>query len=394
MTRQLHLVGFLKPAGEYPSGWRHRAAAARAGVDFGFVAEQARRLEAAAFDAVFVPDLVGVPDVDPEVLARVAVVNDSFEPLTLLAALSAVTERIGLIATASVSFGSAEELGRDIAALHRLSAGRAGWNVVTSLSDAEARNFGRSAHLPHAERYVRAADVVRRASERWGRDRPVLAQAGSSDAGRDLAARVADIVFVRALPVAETREFVADIRARATAHGRDGSRVRVLPELSTVVAPTRDEARASFARMRELLDPRVALADLEYWTGSDLSALPMSSPLPPLRAATGSRGAQLEIYRQAARDGLTIGDLVRLVAEGDGAVVGSPADVADHIEQYANEADVDGFTVSFPWLPGTLTAFTELVVPELRRRGAFRTHYEGETIREHLGLSESSCQRP
>jgi N-acetyl-S-(2-succino)cysteine monooxygenase len=371
MTRPLHLVGFVKPAGEYPAGWRHHGSPVAAGTDFGFVAEQVRRLEDAGFDAVFIPDLVGLPDVAPDVLERVAVVNDTFEPLTLLAALSVVTDRIGLIGTVSTSYATADAIAAELASLQALSGGRAGWNVVTSLNDAEARNFGRT-RVPHDQRYAHAGAVVDAAAAAWqarGIPRPVIAQAGSSPAGRDLAARVADLVFVRAMPAAQTREFADDIRARAIAHGRPAGAVRILPELATVVATTTAEAEAHLAEVRALLDPRVALGDVAYWTGADLTGIPLDAPLPPLRDTEGSRGAQREIYAQAQRDGLTIGDLARLVADGDGAIVGSPADVADHIERFADEAGVDGFTVSFPWLPGTLDGVTRLLAPELRRRG-------------------------
>ena len=396
MSGGIHLVGFLKLAGEYSAGWRHPQSPAAAGVDLRFAQEQTRRLEAVRFDAVFVPDLVGVPDTGPEVLERVATVNDSFEPTTLVAALSTVTDRIGLIATASTSYSRPEEVIGTFASLHRLSGARAGWNVVTSLNDAEARNYGRDAHLDHEVRYRRAEEFVDEVRSAWQEAgiRPVLAQAGSSDAGRGLAARIADIVFARALPLEETAALRRAIREQAASFGRDPESVRLLPELPVVVAATRSEAEDAFARVRDLLHPAVALADVEYWTGTSLSHLPREAPLPPLPplpASRASRGAQAEIYRQAEREGLTIGDLARIVADGDGAVIGSAGDVADYIEEYASAGAVDGFTVSFPWQPGTLAAFTELVVPELRRRGLFRLDYEGNTLREHLGLSR---QRP
>lgn len=387
----IHLVGFLKPAGEYPAGWRHPRSPAAAGTDFRFVVEQVRTLERARFDAVFVPDLTGLPDVRDEVLERVAVVNDTFEPVTLLAALAAVTERIGLVGTASTSYSSPDAVARDFVSIHRLSEGRAGWNAVTSLNDAEARNFGLDAHLAHADRYRRAEGFVDAVRSAWadavpGAGDPVIAQAGSSEAGRALAARVADLVFLRALPLEETRTFTRDIRVRAAREGRDPASVLVLPELPVVAGRTRAEAEDAFDEVRELLDPAVALADLEYWTGADLARLPADAPLPPPAADNASRGAQAEIYRQAQRDGLTIGDLVRLISTGDGAVIGSAADVADHVEEYVDAGAADGFAVSFPWLPGTLQAFTDLVVPELRRRGRFRTEYEGAAIRDHLGI--------
>lgn len=402
MTRRIHLTGFLKPAGEYPAGWRHPDAPAAAGTDFRFLAEQVRKLEAATFDAVFLPDLVGVPDVKPEVLERVAVVNDGLEPLTALSALAPLTSRIGLLGTSSTSFSQPYTTARAFASLDHLSGGRAGWNVVTSLNDAEARNFGSETHLDHADRYRRAEEFFDVVVGLWDsfddrvagpldirrpvQGRPVIAQAGSSGAGQALAARIADVVFTRALPLADAQAAYAGIKAKAAEFGRAPDDLLVLPELATVVAPTRAEAEDRFAAVRDLLHPRVALADVEYWTGTDLADLPPDSPLPPPPATNASRGAQAEIYRQALRDGLTVGDLARQVAEGDGAIIGTAADVADHIEEHVTSGAADGFTVSFPWLPTTLDGFVELVVPELRRRGLFRTEYEGTTLREHLGL--------
>ncbi|WP_375387153.1 LLM class flavin-dependent oxidoreductase [uncultured Amnibacterium sp.] len=436
MTRKLHLTGFVKPAGEYPAGWRHPDSPPAAGTDIRFLAEQVRRLEAATFDAVFLPDLTGVPDVKPDVLERLAVVNDAFEPLTALSALAPLTERIGLLGTVSTSYSQPYTVARALASLDHLSGGRAGWNVVTSLNDAEARNFGADAHLAHADRYRRAEEFFDVVAGLWDsfdddavtRDvesgryfdpdglhrldhdgeffrvagplnirrpiqgRPVIAQAGSSGAGQALAARIADLVFTRALPVEDALPHARAIKAQAAALGRDPDHVLVLPELATVVAPTRAEAEDRFAEVRDLLHPSVALADVEYWTGTRLAHLPLDSPLPPPADSNASRGAQAEIYRQAVRDGLTVGDLAREVAEGDGAVIGSPTDVADHIEQLFTAGAADGFTVSFPWLPTTLTAFTQLVVPELRRRGLFRTDYEGTTLREHLGLGRPAAR--
>lgn len=322
---------------------------------------------------MFFPDLVGLPDVRDDVLAGVAVVNDALDPVTVVAAVAAVTTRVRLIATASTSFSDPRVLAEDFASLQQISHGRAGWNIVTSLNEAEARNFRHAAHLAHADRYAHANRVVDELVDYWGSRRPLLAQAGSSPAGRALAARVADVVFARALDIHATRDFVVDIRARAAREGRDPRTVRILPELATVVGESRAQAEDEFARVRALLDPRVALADVGYWAGVDLSDADLDAPLPPPADGAGSKGAQVEIYRAAHRDGLTVRELADAVAAGDGAVIGTATDIADHIERYVSEAGVDGFTVSFPWLPGTLTAFTERVVPELRRRELLRT---------------------
>lgn len=431
MTRRLHLNGFLKPAGEYLAGWRHPDSPTAAGVDFRFIVQLVRRLEAAKFDSVFLPDLVGIPDSKPQVLERVAVVNDGFEPTTVLAALAPLTSRIGLVATVSTSYSQPYTVARVFASLDHLSHGRVGWNVVTSLNDSEARNYGLDSHLGHAERYRRAEEFFDTVEGLWDsfdddaiepdaasglffdpdklhwldhhgeffdvagplniqrpvQGRPVIAQAGSSGPGRALAARIGEVVFTRAVPIEDAREYYASIKAQAAGFGRDPDHLLVLPELATVVAATRAEAEDKFAEVRDLLHPRVALADVEYWLGGiDLGGLPLDAPLPPLPATNASVGTQQEIYLQAQRDRLTIGDLARLVAEGDGALIGTPLDIADHIEEHFTTGAADGFNVSFPWLPTTLFDFADLVVPELQRRGLFRADYEGTTLREHFGL--------
>lgn len=429
--RTLRLAGFLKPAGEYLAGWRHPEAPPHAGVDLRYLAGLVQRLEAAAFDAVFVPDLSGVPSDDDEVLTRVAAVNDGFEPLTLLSALSSVTSRIGLIGTASTSFTEPYTLARALASLDHLSHGRAGWNVVTSLTDHEAANFGLDAHLDHGDRYRRAdefLDVVEGLWDSFDDDafehdaatgryfdagrlhalrhdgeffrvagplniprspqgRPVIAQAGSSEAGRDMAARRADLVFSTALDLEDARAYYADIKRRVWEAGRDPDHVSVLPELATVIAPSRAEAEDRFAELRSLLPARVALADVEYWLGGvDLTGASLDDPLPELPETNRSKGTRADIYRDARRSGKTLGDLVEIVAAGDRAVIGTPDDVADYVEERFTGGAADGFTVSFPWLPTTLHDFTDQVVPVLRRRGLVTDSYRGETLRDHLGL--------
>ncbi|KPI21929.1 FMN-dependent oxidoreductase, nitrilotriacetate monooxygenase family [Actinobacteria bacterium OK074] len=428
---QLHLNAFLKPPGEYLAAWRHPDTAADAGVNLREVLSYARIAERATFDAVFLADLVGVPFASEDVLSRVSVVNDSFEPTTLLAALAAGTSRIGLIATASTSYNEPYHVARTFASIDHISGGRAGWNVVTSLNDGEARNFGLDAHLDHATRYDRAEefhDVVTGLWDSFEDDafrhdqasgvyfdpaklhaldhegehlkvagplniarppqgHPVIVQAGASEAGKHLASRIADLIFSGIRDLGRAQEFYAEIKERAAAHGRDPDHVKVLPGLSVVTAPTESEAREKLARLTELLPPQVALADLSYWLGGfDLSPYPLDGPLPELPLSNQSHTAQQQIYDEARRDNLTIRDLVRRVAADDRSIVGTPEQVVDHIEEWFHGRAADGFNVIFPYLPGTLTDFADLVVPELRRRGLFRTQYTGRTLREHLGL--------
>ncbi|MFF0596237.1 LLM class flavin-dependent oxidoreductase [Streptomyces antibioticus] len=435
---QLHLNAFLKPPGEFLAAWRHPETAAGAGVDIREVLAFARTAERAAFDAVFLADLVGVPFASEDVLSRVSVVNDSFEPTTLLAALAAGTSRIGLIATASTSYNEPYHVARTFASLDHISGGRAGWNVVTSLNDGEAQNFGLDAHLDHATRYDRAEefhDVVKglwdsfeddafrhdRASgvyfdpgklhalnhegkhlkvagplniARPPQGHPVIVQAGASEAGKNLAARIADVIFSGITDLDRAKEFYTEIKERAAAHGRDPDHVKVLPALSVITAPTASEAQRKLSRLTALLPPQVALADLSYWLGGfDLSAYPLDGPLPELPVSNQSRTAQQQIYQAARRDNLTIRDLVQRVANDDRTITGPPDLIADHIEEWFLGGAADGFNVIFPYLPGTLDAFADLVIPELRTRGLFRTHYTGHTLRDHLGLPRPPGRR-
>lgn len=401
---QLHLNAFLKPPGEYLAAWRHPDTAADAGVNIREVLSYARIAEDAAFDAVFLADLVGVPFADEDVLSRVSVVNDSFEPTTLLAAIAAGTSRIGLIATASTSYNEPYHVARTFASIDHISNGRAGWNVVTSLNDGEAQNFGLDAHLDHATRYARAEEFHDVVTGLWDsfelniarppQGHPVIVQAGASEAGKNLASRIADVIFSGIRDLAKAQEFYTEIKERAAAHGRDPDHLKVLPGLSVVTAPTESEAREKLARLTALLPPQVALADLSYWLGGfDLNPYPLDGPLPELPVSNQSHTAQQQIYEEARRDNLTIRDLVRRFADDDRTVTGTPEQIADHIEEWFHGRAADGFNVIFPYLPGTLNDFAELVIPELRRRGLFRTHYTGATLREHLGLPRPSRHR-
>ncbi|WP_261574179.1 LLM class flavin-dependent oxidoreductase [Frankia gtarii] len=430
-TGQVHLNAFLKPPGEFLAAWRHPQAVADAGVNIRHVIELARTAERGTFDAIFLADLVGVPLTSQEVLSRVSVVNDSFEPTTLLAALATATTHIGLVATASTTYNEPYHLARTFASLDHLSGGRAGWNLVTSLNDAEARNFGLDSHVEHELRYARAAefhDVVTGLWDSFDDDafrhdqasgvyfdpeklhwlnhagthfrvsgplniarppqgRPVVVQAGASETGRELAARVGEVIFTAPPALPQAQAHYADIKARAAAAGRNPDHVLVLPALSTIVGRTQAEAEDKIAALRSLLDPRVALADLTYRLGGfDLTRFPLDGTLPELPPSNQSLSGQRQILDQARADNLTIRQLAEQIARDDRTLVGTPTTVADHIQEWFEQRAADGFNVIFPYLPGTLDDFVDLVIPELRRRGLFRTAYTGRTLREHLGL--------
>lgn len=430
--RQIKLGAFLMQTGHHIAAWRHPGAQADAAVNFRHYVDLARRAEAAKFDAIFLADAVGVRNTDLPSLSRTAR-SDHFEPLTLLSALAAVTEKIGLIATVSTTYNEPYHVARKFASLDQISGGRSGWNLVTSSGQGEAQNFNLDEHVEHAQRYARAAefhDVVLGLWDSWEDDaflrdadsgqyfdpaklhplhhrgehfkvrgplnvarspqgRPVVVQAGASPAGRDLAARSAEVIFVAHQTFDEAQSFYRDIKRRAAGYGRDPESIKVMPGIFPVVGHSQAEADEKFARLQDLIHPVVGVQLLSNMIGVDLSGHPVDGPLPELPETNGGRSRQLLLADLARRDGLTIRQLYLKIAgaRGHQQVVGTPARIADQLQQWFEEEGADGFNIMSPWLPGGLDDFIELVLPELRRRGLFRREYAGSTLREHLGLA-------
>lgn len=432
--RQMALGAFLYPTGHHAAAWRHPQAQADAGINFKHYAAVAQAAEAAKFDMLFLADSAGARGEDWGALARFSThYVAQFEPLTLLGALAAVTERIGLVATASTTYNEPYALARKFSSIDHISGGRTGWNLVTSGNEREAHNFGLEKHPPHDERYRRAAEFLAVAEGLWDsweddafvRDKqsgiffdpdkvysldhrgeffkvagplniprspqgwPVLVQAGSSEAGKELAGASAEVVFTAQQTLADAQAFYRDVKDRAIAHGRSPDDVKILPGIFPVAGRTESEARAKFEELQDLIHPDVALSILEHRLGVPLRHLPLDGPPPkdiPLTNAAQSRQALL--LELAEREGLSILELGLRVAgaRGHWQVVGTPEQIVDRMEERFLNEGADGFNVMPPYLPGGLTDFIELVLPELRRRGLFRTEYEGRTLREHLGL--------
>lgn len=430
--RQLSLGAFLMATGHHVAAWRHPQVPADAGLDIQHYKHLAKVAEAACFDTLFVADSVAAAE--GEIASRMAR-SDHFEPLTLLSALSAVTERIGLIATATTTYNEPYTVARKFASLDHLSGGRAGWNLVTSDAAAEALNFGRKAHVGHAERYARARefhDVVLGLWDSWADDafvrdkasgtyyqpdklrvldhqgehfkvrgplnvartpqgRPVVVQAGSSPAGLDLAARTADVVFTAQTSLAAAQAFYADLKGRLAAYGRSRDALKIMPGVFIVVGQSQAEAEDTYAEFQELVEPQVGVALLGRMLGNfDLSAYPLDGPLPPLPLTdSGQRSRQQLLSELAEREQLNLGQLGRRIAGGRGhySLIGTPAQIADQMQEWFENDAADGFNVLVPHLPGGLEDVARFVVPELQRRGLFRSEYQGRTLRDHLGLS-------
>jgi alkanesulfonate monooxygenase len=429
---RLKLGAFLPDAGHHVAAWRHPDATADGGVSFDHYRRLAQTAERAKFDMVFLADQVALWDRPIDILARGA--RLAFEPLTLLSALSVVTEHIGLVATASTTYNQPFHLARKFASLDHLSGGRAGWNLVTSTSEAEAKNFGQSPHPEHASRYERAREfvdvVIRlwdsfddgamrydkaagiffdpekvRVTEHRGahfsvrgplnvprppQGHPVIVQAGSSDAGQELAAATAEVIFTAQQTLDDAQAFYRSVKGRMARHGRSPDDLKIMPGIFPVVGRTRAEAQAKYDELQALIDPAVGLHLLGQMIGGiDLSAYPVDGPIPDLPETNGGKSRQKLLLAKAAREGLAIRQLYLSIAgaRGHWTLVGSATDIADQLEAWFLAGGADGFNVMPPYLPGGLDDFVDLVVPELRRRGLFRTEYEGRTLRENLGLS-------
>jgi FMN-dependent oxidoreductase (nitrilotriacetate monooxygenase family) len=428
--RQLHFNAFLMSCGHHEAAWRLPESDPFASLDLAYWTNLARTAERGTFDSIFLADgpaLWGHARYRP---------GGALEPTVLLTALAGATSRIGLIATASTSYNHPYNLARRFASLDHISGGRAGWNIVTTATQAAAQNFGLDDNPAHAERYRRAAEFTEVSIRLWDswedgaelgdkatgvyaddsrirevaysgeffkvrgplnvprspQGRPLLVQAGSSHDGREFAARYAEAVFTAQQTLGDAQEFYADLKARARRLGRDPDQVKILPGLVPAIGSTEAEARALEAELEELIIPEYGLAQLAKVLEIPASRLELDRGLPEeVYARPPVQGAQSRfqlITELARRDDLTVRQLIGRLGGGRGhrTFAGTPEQVADTIVEWAEAGAADGFNVMPPVLPSGLEAFTEHVIPLLRQRGVFRTEYTGRTLREHYGI--------
>lgn len=426
----MHLGAFLFNLGNHVAAWRHRAVDPGDLLRLGFYAGLARTAERGLFDFVFLSDGLGINDEHDAVLRHSVTVRP--EPFTLLGALAATTERIGLAGTVSTTYNEPYAVARKLATLDFLSGGRAAVNIVTSSTEQEARNFGAERHMEHGRRYRRAAEfvgVMQGLWNSWGDDalvadqragtfaeparirpidhegeffavrgplnvprppqgRPVVIQAGVSPAGQELAAGAADIVFTINATLEDALARTKAVKAAAVAAGRDAADLKVLPGVMPIIGRTDAEARAREAELAALVHPDLALAYLSDMLGRDLTGHDPDGPLPELPPGNGERGRRRFIESLARERGLSLGALARhaVLARGHWTLAGTPARIADELQRWFEAGACDGFNIMAPFHPGGLALFVETVVPELQRRGLFRTAYAGSTLRDHLGL--------
>jgi alkanesulfonate monooxygenase len=421
----------MRPASIHTGAWRYPGAWPDMNFDFAHLKHCIQVLEHAKFDAFFMADHMAVLNMPLDALKRSHTVT-SFEPFTLLSALSQVTARIGLVATGSTTFDAPYHIARRFASLDHISGGRAGWNIVTTSNPDAALNFGLEEHIEHGERYRRARefyDVVTGLWDSWADDAfirdvergiffeptkmhvldhkgeylsvrgplniarpvqgwPVIVQAGASEAGRQLAAETAEAVFTAQSDLAAGREFYADVKGRMEKLGRSREHMKILPACFVVVGDTVEEARAKRAKLDSLVDYANAIASLSIALGHDASKFDPDRPLPDnIPESNASKSGRQRAIDLARRENLTVRQLAQRLGGYSGlAMVGTAKTIADEMEEWLYTKGSDGFTVMFPYLPGGLDDFREYVIPELQRRNLFRRDYDGTTLREHLGL--------
>lgn len=431
--RTLRLGAFIQDVGHHIAAWRHPDVDPAGGASFEHYRALAAIAERGKFDAFFLGDQMTFQYEEDERIGRTARVLH-LEPLTLLGALSIATSRIGLVATASTSYNEPFHLARKFATLDHLSKGRIGWNIVTSWTRGEARNFSLDDVPDHGARYRRAVEfveVVKGLWDSWEDDAfrfdqaagqffdpdrlhvldhrgehfkvrgplniarppqgyPVLVQAGSSDDGQDLAARTAELVFTAQPDFDIARSFYSGLKARAAAYGRDPDHLKILPGLMPVIGRTEAEAHEKFERLQALIHPEIGWPVLtRHLGGADLSGYPLDGPVPETLPETQGNQSRLKLLTDIARrDGLSVRDLYNRVTgtRGHWAIIGTKRQIVEEMAERFLGGAADGFNIMPPWFPGGLAEFVDEIVPELQRLKLFRTEYSGTTLRDHLGL--------
>jgi FMN-dependent oxidoreductase (nitrilotriacetate monooxygenase family) len=438
--RQLTLNVFFMRFGHHPEAWRHPGnAGANGRPDVAFWVGLAQLAERAKLDIFFLADFIGRSGRNLNGQAQGGGSSYQFEPLTLLSAIAVQTKHIGLVATVNTNFSQPYNAARMLASLDHISGGRAGWNIVSSFGEAPARNFGIEEARSHDQRYERAAEFVELAKAYWDSyqddafdhpDRaggrfydpadahpvalegkyfsaeglldvarpiqgyPVFVQAGNSDTGRDFAARVAEMTYCSAQTLRDAQEYYSDVKGRMAKFGRDPDQLKITPGLSVVVGESDQQAADRFGELQALIDFSKGV----NLGGTNLTGYDLDGPLPDLPESENGKGRFRQLVTLARRENLTIRQLVYRFSTSRGhlQVHGSPTTVADKIQEWFEARGADGFNVVPPLpplVPGGFITFAETVVPELQRRGIFRTEYEGSTLRENLGLARPANTR-
>ncbi|MBB6731660.1 LLM class flavin-dependent oxidoreductase [Cohnella zeiphila] len=424
--KKLKFGAIIHGVGGNISAWRHPDIPSDASVSFPFYVRAAQKAEEGLFDLAFIADGLYINEKSiPHFLNR-------FEPITILSALAAATTKIGLVGTLSTSYSEPFTVARQFGSLDMISGGRAGWNVVTSPLEGSARNYGRTEHPSHDERYRIAEEYLKVTKGLWDsweddafvRDKesgvffdpakmhrlnhkgtyfsvegplniarskqgqPVIFQAGSSESGKNLAAKEADAVFTGHESIEEAKAFYSDVKNRTVAYGRSRDDIVILPGIGPIIGSTEEEAERKYEEIANLVSIDKALDYLgRFFEHHDFSQYPLDEPFPDIGdlGSNSFRSGTDKIKRTAKEQGLTLRQVALRSATPRGPFVGTPEKIADLIQRWHEEEAADGFIVHSAF-PRGLDDFVEQVVPILQRRGIYRTEYESDTLRGNLGV--------
>ena len=427
---QLKLGAFIYYSGHHSAAWRHPKAKAEEVFTFDFYKQLAQTAERGKFDMMFLADLLYSVNVEKAVAGML-------DPMTLLAALSSVTDKLGLTGTVSTTYNEPFNVARRLASLDHISKGRVAWNIVTSQLDIEANNYGHDQHPEHGLRYKMAEEFVEVATQLWDswtddaividkengiyaqadkikeinykgqwhssrgplnvprppQGYPVLVVAGSSEAGQAFASKIGEVVFTAQQTLEAAQAFYKSVHEKLAEQGRSADSLKIMPGISPIVAPTEEEAWAKHEEIQNLISIEDAVAAVSNFINFDLSKYSpdeqLPADLPDLAASSNGMKSRIQLFLDTAyAEKLSILELGRKMvgARGHFQFVGTPEQLADLLELWFNEYACDGFNIMPPILPTGLDDFVDLVVPVLQERGIFRKEYEGSTLRDHLGL--------
>jgi FMN-dependent oxidoreductase (nitrilotriacetate monooxygenase family) len=438
-SHKLKLCAFWHPPGIHSGGWRMPGAIKGTEVGFEHYVRIVHAVERGKMDAIFFQDSVSMGRNAATLIEKgdtaVQTANQvaRIEPMTLLSALAAVTTRVGLIATGTTTFNEPYNIARKYASIDLLSGGRAGWNLVTSVFDDEAQNFGSEHLMDHEERYRRASefyDIVAGLWDSWDegalvedkesgtyfdmqkvhvlnhssthfkvrgplnvarspQGRPIVAQAGSSEVGMRLAARTADCVFTAQTSLKACQTFYRNLKSQMGDFGRNPDDLKILPGILPIVGRTESEAKEHYLELQSLIPDSRAIEAISFLAGGlNLNNYPLDGPLPELPPTNAARTLQQQMIETARKENLSIRQVGRRFAESRGhrLVWGTPEMIADAMQEWNEKEACDGFMIMLPYYPRGVNDFVDLVIPELQRRKIFRTEYEGKTLRENLGV--------
>ncbi len=428
--KKVKLGLFLAGTGHHVASWRHPNAISNASMNLSYFKEVAQTAEKGLFDLIFLADSLSVDENShPNILTR-------FEPMTLLSYLATVTNQIGLVATASTTYEEPFHVARKFASLDHISAGRAGWNVVTTSLASTAENFNKTEHLEHSARYRRATEFVEITKKLWDsweedtlvidkesgqfidknkfhqinhhgeffsvrgplnvsrppQGHPVIVQAGSSGDGMAFAAKYAEIVFTAQANKNDAITFYNNLKSQMDQFNRKKSNLSIMPGFMPIIGTTEAEAQEKYEALQELIIPKAGLAILgRYFGDIDFDGIPLDTPFTDIELPNSVNGIQSKhemITKKAKEESWTLRQTYQWVAgsRGHHIAIGTPSQIADKMESWIKEGAADGFNIMPALLPDSLLDFVNYVIPELQFRGIYRTEYESNTLRGNLGL--------